>query len=53
MLQKDMLHVIFSRIVLRMEHVMKIRWDRALMLFSIIVGAVPIGLILIDHKHCG
>ena len=37
----------------RMEPVIKIRWDRALMLFSIIVGAVPIGLILIDHKHCG
>jgi zinc transporter ZupT len=37
----------------RMEPAMKIRWDRALMLISIIVGAVPIGLILIDHKHCG
>lgn len=37
----------------RMEHALKVRWDRLLMLFSIILGAVPIGFILIDHKHCG
>jgi len=37
----------------RMEHSLKVRWDRLLMLFSIILGSVPIGFILIDHKHCG
>lgn len=37
----------------RMEPAMKVRWDRVVMLFSIILGAIPIGLILIDHKHCG
>ena len=37
----------------RMEASLKVRWDRALVLFSIILGAIPIGLILIDHKHCG
>ena len=37
----------------RMEASLKVRWDRLLKLFSIILGAIPIGLILIDHKHCG
>jgi len=29
------------------------RWDRLNMLVSMMIGTVPIGLILIDHKHCG
>ena len=37
----------------RMEAAMKGRGDRVLMLFSIILGTIPIGLILLDHKHCG
>ena len=37
----------------RMEPAIKVRWDRVVMLFSIILGAIPIGVILIDHKHCG
>lgn len=37
----------------RVETAMKSAADRVLMLFAIIIGAVPIGLILIDHKHCG
>lgn len=37
----------------RMEGAMKGRWDRVLMLFSIILGTIPLGLILLDHKHCG
>eukprot|EP00984_Skeletonema_dohrnii_P020372 scaffold9898_cov86-Skeletonema_dohrnii-CCMP3373.AAC.1 len=37
----------------RMEGAMKGRGDRALMLFSIILGTIPLGLILLDHKHCG
>lgn len=36
----------------RMEGAMKGRWDRVLMLFSIILGTIPLGLILLDHKHC-
>ena len=36
----------------RMQPAMKERADRAIMLFSIMLGAVPIGLILIDHAHC-
>ena len=37
----------------RMEGAIKGRWDRVLMLFSIILGTIPLGLILLDHKHCG
>jgi zinc transporter ZupT len=37
----------------RMEGAMQVRADRVLMLFSIILGTIPIGLILLDHKHCG
>ena len=37
----------------RMEGAMKDRSDRALMLFSIILGTIPLGLILLDHNHCG
>ena len=37
----------------RMEGAMQVRADRVLMLFSIILGTTPIGLILLDHKHCG
>mmetsp|Transcript_27608 Transcript_27608/g.41135 ORF Transcript_27608/g.41135 Transcript_27608/m.41135 type:complete len:131 (-) Transcript_27608:9-401(-) len=36
----------------RMEAAMKVRGDRVLMLFSIILGTIPLGLILLDHKHC-
>jgi zinc transporter ZupT len=36
----------------RVESSIKDRSDRALTFFSIILGAVPIGLILLDHKHC-
>eukprot|EP00804_Cyclotella_cryptica_P024154 CCRYP_015585-RB/>CCRYP_015585-RB protein AED:0.01 eAED:0.01 QI:738/1/1/1/1/1/2/131/347 len=36
----------------RVERFTKDRADRALTLVSIIVGTVPIGLILLDHKHC-
>lgn len=36
----------------RVERFTKDRTDRALTLVSIIVGTVPIGLILLDHKHC-
>lgn len=36
----------------RMERAMQVRGDRILMLFSIILGTIPIGLILLDHKHC-
>ena len=37
----------------RVERAVKVRGDRILMLFSIILGTIPIGLILLDHKHCG
>lgn len=37
----------------RMELTMKGRGDRVLMLFSIILGTIPMGLVLLDHKHCG
>lgn len=36
----------------RVERCTKDRNDRALTLFSIIMGTIPIGLILLDHKHC-
>jgi zinc transporter ZupT len=36
----------------RVERSIKDRNDRALTFFSIIVGTIPIGLILLDHKHC-
>ena len=37
----------------RIEAAMKGRGDRVLVLFSIILGTIPLGLILLDHKHCG
>ena len=36
----------------RVERAIKGRSDRALTLFMIIVGTIPIGLILLNHKHC-
>ncbi len=36
----------------RVERAMQVRGDRILMLFSIILGTIPLGLILLDHKHC-
>jgi len=36
----------------RVERFMKDRNDRTLTFFSIILGTIPIGLILLDHKHC-
>jgi zinc transporter ZupT len=36
----------------RVERSIKDRNDRVLTFFSIIVGTIPIGLILLDHKHC-
>lgn len=36
----------------RMERAMQVRGDRILMLFSIILGTIPLGLILLDHRHC-
>ena len=37
----------------RIEAAMKGRGDRVLVLFSIILGTIPLGLILLDHRHCG
>jgi zinc transporter ZupT len=42
-----------SETIPRLESVVKDRVDRALELFSFIVGTVPIGLVLLNHKHCG
>lgn len=36
----------------RIDASSKQRNDRALTLLSLIIGTVPIGLILLDHKHC-
>jgi len=36
----------------RMERAIQVRGDRIWMLFSIILGTIPLGLILLDHKHC-
>jgi len=36
----------------RIENIVKGRVDRILTLFSVIVGTVPIGLILLNHQHC-
>ena len=36
----------------RIDASSKERNDRALTLLSLIIGTVPIGLILLDHKHC-
>jgi len=37
----------------RLEKVVNSRWDRAWTLLSIIIGTIPIGLILLNHQHCG
>lgn len=37
----------------RLEKIVKGRADRVWTLFSVIVGTVPIGLILLNHQHCG
>jgi len=42
-----------SETIPRMESYLRSRKDRALSLFFVILGAVPIGLVLLDHKHCG
>ena len=36
----------------RLENVVKGRGDRVWVLFSVIVGTLPIGLILLNHQHC-
>lgn len=36
----------------RVAHYTKDTTDKALSLFSIIIGTIPLGLILLDHKHC-
>ncbi|KAL7535526.1 hypothetical protein ACHAXR_006543, partial [Thalassiosira sp. AJA248-18] len=37
----------------RLDNIVKKRSDRVWILFSVIVGTVPIGLILLNHQHCG
>jgi zinc transporter ZupT len=37
----------------RMETAVKTRGDRVLVVFAIILGTIPLGLVLLDHKHCG
>jgi len=37
----------------RLEGVIKGRMDRVWTLLSVIIGTVPIGLILLNHQHCG
>ena len=37
----------------RMETSVKSRSDRFWALFSVILGTIPIGLILLNHQHCG
>jgi len=36
----------------RLENIVKGRGDRVWVLFSVIVGTLPIGLILLNHQHC-
>ena len=36
----------------RMEQNVHSMWDRVAMLFSFIMGTVPIGLVLLKHEHC-
>ncbi|KAL7535319.1 hypothetical protein ACHAWF_005131 [Thalassiosira exigua] len=36
----------------RLEQFVKSRVDRILVLFFVIVGIIPIGLILLNHEHC-
>jgi zinc transporter ZupT len=42
-----------SETIPRLESFVKDRGDRVLTLVSFIVGTVPIGLVLLNHKHCG
>ena len=37
----------------RLEKIVNSRWDRAWTLLSVIIGTIPIGLILLNHQHCG
>lgn len=37
----------------RLEAIVQSRGDRIWTLFSVIVGTIPIGLILLNHQHCG
>ena len=37
----------------RLEKIIKNRRDRVVTLLAVIVGTIPIGLILLDHRHCG
>ena len=37
----------------RIETVIQGRWDRVWTLLSVIIGTIPIGLILLNHQHCG
>lgn len=37
----------------RMENAVKSRSDRMLAIFGIVLGTIPLGLVLLDHKHCG
>ena len=37
----------------RLEKFVRRRGDRVWTLFSIILGTVPIGLVLLNHQHCG
>ena len=46
-------YVAGSETIPRIERYLTSRKDRALSLLFVILGAVPIGLVLIDHKHCG
>ncbi|KAL7464307.1 hypothetical protein ACHAXS_004642 [Conticribra weissflogii] len=47
------LNIAASETIPRIHSFMTCRKDKGLNIFSFIVGAVPIGLILLDHEHCG
>lgn len=37
----------------RLDQIVKGRMDRVWILVSVIIGTIPIGLVLLNHQHCG